>query len=248
MREDIATVFWKERKSALRLPGSRLRSLLAVGMALAYFGVIGPWQEGGSWVTGGGPIMLAIIVPMLVIMMVVPDSFAGEKERRTLSTLLASRLPDGAILLGKALFGVVVAWVLTFVAFVAALVTVNIVAGDGSLHLLSARILSVVVLLGVTLALLATGVAILVSLRSNGVQEAQQMMAAVLFLPPTLLGPVILIAGRSRPEWQLRNLLSWFGTSLGFAVLVGTFGLLAAGFLTLGTVRFKRSKLIARKT
>ncbi|GBE23136.1 hypothetical protein BMS3Bbin01_02519 [bacterium BMS3Bbin01] len=38
------------------------------------------------------------------------------------------------------------------------------------------------------------------------------------------------------------------GTSLGFAVLVGSFGLLAVGSLTLDTVRFKRRKPIARTT
>ena len=46
----------------------------------------------------------------MMVSSLVADSFAGERERHTLETLLASRLPDRAILAGKLLVPVAVAW------------------------------------------------------------------------------------------------------------------------------------------
>ena len=63
----------------------------------------------------------------------VADSFAGERERHTLETLLASRLPDRAILFGKVLAAVGYGWVLVMLMLVLSLVTVNLtVATPGS--------------------------------------------------------------------------------------------------------------------
>ena len=100
MIADIWTVIWKERKSLFRHRGSRLRAvfnlLIPVGLVAIYF----PLGEGHNWVSS--PVALfALIIPMLLVGTTVPDAFAGERERHTLSTLLASRLPDRAVLFGK---------------------------------------------------------------------------------------------------------------------------------------------------
>jgi ABC-type Na+ efflux pump permease subunit len=42
----------------------------------------------------------------------ITDSIAGERERQTLETLLASRLPDRAILLGKVAAITLLGWLL----------------------------------------------------------------------------------------------------------------------------------------
>ena len=67
--------------------------------------------------------------------MMIPESFAGERERHTLGTLLASRLPDHAILLGKVAVAVGYAWVMTLMLLLVSLVVVNVTPWDGQVLL-----------------------------------------------------------------------------------------------------------------
>ncbi len=62
-----------------------------------------------------------------------PDSFAGERERHTLETLLASRLPDHAILSGKLLVCVLYSFIMTIIFIVLCLAVVNIAYWNGQL-------------------------------------------------------------------------------------------------------------------
>jgi ABC-2 type transport system permease protein len=108
----------------------------------------------------------------------VADAFAGERERHTLETLLATRLPDAAILLGKILTIQAYAWALTLGMLVVAVVTANIVAASSTLV-----VLSPILALGALLtSLLASGMAacagVLVSLRSPTTRHAQQRLGA----------------------------------------------------------------------
>ena len=68
---------------------------------IAVFGVFLPLQNGASWVTSPITMVYWAWMPLMLVTGVIADSFAGERERHTLETLLASRLPDRAILLGK---------------------------------------------------------------------------------------------------------------------------------------------------
>src|SRR5258705_13563545 len=48
------------------------------------------------------PVLVdGLCLPFMILQSIIVDSFAGERERHTLETLLASRLSDRAILLGK---------------------------------------------------------------------------------------------------------------------------------------------------
>ena len=102
MLEDILTVIWKELKEILHgTSKSRSGGLTRMLLPVALAGVLLPARMGSDYLTGPGPLFgLAWILPMVGIGLTV-DSFAGERERHTLETLLASRLSDQAILLGK---------------------------------------------------------------------------------------------------------------------------------------------------
>jgi len=63
-------------------------------------GLIVPLSIGSGYV-GLPAVAITVMAALLIVMSIVPDSFAGERDRATLETLLASRLPDRAILLGK---------------------------------------------------------------------------------------------------------------------------------------------------
>ena len=60
-----------------------------------------PLQARDAWVNGPIPLVPATLMPVMLVGLTIADSFAGERERHTLPTLLASRLSDRAILIGK---------------------------------------------------------------------------------------------------------------------------------------------------
>src|SRR5437868_8293881 len=102
MLEDVLTVVWKEFKEILQ-GSSRSRSggLIRILIPIVLVGVLLPARNGAEYLRGPAPLLgLAWILPMVSISLTV-DAFAGERERRTLETLLASRLSDEAILFGK---------------------------------------------------------------------------------------------------------------------------------------------------
>src|SRR5678816_1960154 len=106
MMRDLRTVIWKEwrefRDQLFKLKRGGLSALVIVVL----LGLITPLQLGPSWIAS--PLML-FYWPFLAGSMVstlIADAVAGERERHTLETLLATRLPDASILLGKMLAAV----------------------------------------------------------------------------------------------------------------------------------------------
>ncbi len=127
----------------------------------------------------------------MLVGMTIPESFAGERERHTLATLLASRLPDRAILFGKMAVSIAFGWGMTLFVLLVSLVTVNIanaVQGDGGFLFYSWRILLADLGLSLLLAVTVSGAGVLISLRSSTVQEAQQILMSAFMIPPMVLG------------------------------------------------------------
>ncbi|HUW12365.1 MAG TPA: hypothetical protein VM537_21750, partial [Anaerolineae bacterium] len=132
MMSDVSAMMWKERKSILSFRGSRSRLLLTM-LSPLLLATFFPWQWGPEWVSQVPPLVLAFIVPAILVGLTVPDSFAGERERHTLQTLLASRLPDRAILWGKLAVSVLFAWGITLGMMLVTLVVLNVAYWDGQL-------------------------------------------------------------------------------------------------------------------
>ena len=123
MGNDILTVMWKESKGMLRYSDSRWKAIVTLLTPIAVFGIVFPIQFRETWLTSFWPVAVSVFTPLLLIATTIAESFAGERERHTLETLLASRLPDRAILLGKLLtsmlFGFGMTLFLLFVSLVA---------------------------------------------------------------------------------------------------------------------------------
>ena len=98
MIRDMCTVLWKEWRSLLRQPGGRLRLAMGVAIPAGHLGIVAPLIIGTDYAIEANPWFIAVVLPIVTVTMTAPDSFAGERERKTLRTLLASRLPDHAIL------------------------------------------------------------------------------------------------------------------------------------------------------
>src|SRR5687767_627257 len=99
--DDVRTVAWKEWRELLRMSGTRRSAIARHIFSVGVISVLWPWQFGLSFLTTNLAVTLASLTAAIYVAGAAPDAFAGERERHTLETLLASRLPDRAILLGK---------------------------------------------------------------------------------------------------------------------------------------------------
>ena len=67
-----------------------------------------------------------LIIPIMASSVIASDSFAGEKERKTIEALLATPLKDSELLLGKILVSFAPSMMVTFVSFLMYTVSVDV--------------------------------------------------------------------------------------------------------------------------
>jgi ABC-2 type transport system permease protein len=243
MMTDIATMIWKELRELLRQRGSKRSTLLGILIPIALLGIYLPYQSGREWVES--PVSLAAWawVPLVFITSVIADSFAGERERHTLETLLASRLPDHAILFGKILAAMLYALVITLFMVFVGLVTVNVTAKAERLLLFPLHVTLIGLALTIIFGLLMATIGVFVSLRAATVRQAQQSLSyatlVLVFLP--------MIALRIVPQsWivQVSQTLQNVGGSLIAAIILLTLLLADVVLIILAMHRFQRARLI----
>lgn len=243
MIADIGTVVWKEWRSIWG--GRARRQILLTGGVLSIWAVIFPIQMGYRFVTD--PVMMgmqAVVLPMVVAGIVVPDAIAGERERRTLATLLASRLPDRAILLGKLGFAVVLGWLTAPFLLAIALVVANLAAADRAPFFYDLAMLVGALALALLVALFTGAIGIFVSMRSATAQEAQQMTLLGVMMPAMLLGVGATLLFMQRD--LARQVIDWLGSAEAGYVFLGVVVVLAlvdVALVLAADRRFRRSRL-----
>lgn len=243
MIADIWTVIWKEWRELLFQRGSLRGIMVSLLPSVVLFGVILPSEIGRLWVESPLPLGFWGWLPMLPVTAVVADAFAGERERHTLETLLASPLSEQAILFGKVGAVVGYGWVLTLVILLVGLVTVNFVDGQGELLLYPAKIALGGVVLSLLTATLAASTGVLVSLRAATVRQAAQQLV---FASMALTWLPIFGWGLLSTEWQVRLLDSVTSANPAqiFLIIVIVLVVLDVGLLLAAMARFQRSRLI----
>ena len=124
---------------------------------------------------------LFLIVPLMVSAVLAADAFAGEKERKTLETLLHLPLADRDLFLAKLLSAFVPAW-LSWIGFVCFAIVANAVAWPVMHRIFVPTRLWIVMILWVApaVAALGLGVMVRVSVRARTTQEANQLGGAVI--------------------------------------------------------------------
>jgi len=246
MKEDILTLIWKERKALLHHRGSRVRAVLTLIVPAISIGIVMPLMTGPDFLTTGWPLMVSVAFPLIVVGMIIPDSFAGERERHTLATLLASRLPDRAILIGKLGLAIASGWVMTLIILLVSMGTVNVLHWDGRVLFYKPSIALVHLVVSLLMSSFVAGLGIPISLRSATVQGAQQMLFSVLLIPLTLVQfvPMLMLSVVPNGRALFRALLRTIG-SPSFVVVVLTLWLAVdVVLLTVIAARFKRARLI----
>lgn len=242
MLTDIWTITQKEWKELMRQRGNLRGGFLGVLIFIGVLGILMPIQFGAEWVESASQLIIFSWLPFLLVSGVIADSFAGERERHTLETLLASRLSDRAILFGKVAAAISYGWGLTIACMLLGLITVNLVHGKDQILIYNLEIGLGAVILSFLIAALASGLGILVSLRASTVRQAQQAfsMAFMLIFIPMMLLPVL------PNEWQGKILL-WVKNadfSNPIPVLVTVLIMLDFSLILAGLARFQRAKLI----
>lgn len=173
-----------------------------------------------------------LIVPLMVCAVIAADSFAGEKERRTLEALLYSPTSDRELYLGKLLAPWVAAIVVSLVSYALYALLVNALAGAAIGHPVAVSPLWLLILgwLGPACGALAISVLVIVSARVRGFQEAYQLGGAIVL-------PVVALVVA-----QLAGLLV-LDTRLAI-VLGGVVWAVAGTILFLGSRGFRRERLL----
>ena len=177
---------------------------------------------------------LFLIVPLMVSAVLAADAFAGEKERKTLESLLHLPISDRELFYAKLLTAFIPAMVVSWVGFLCFSVVSNTVAWSVLHRIFVPTRLWFVMILWVAPAVAALGLAVMVrvSARARTSQEANQLGGAVIL-------PLIFLA-----VGQSSGLLL---VPLEIAILVGALiWVIALLLIHGGAKRFTRDQLAAR--
>ncbi|HSK08066.1 MAG TPA: ABC transporter permease [Vicinamibacterales bacterium] len=243
MIADIVTVARKElREYAWSGTGAR-GGKFGLLILLFVFGVVLPGQNGAAWLRSPLILVAWAWVPLMLVAGVVADSFAGERERHTLETLLASRLPDRAILIGKVAAAVAYGWGFTLLTAAVSLISVNIIDWQGQFVLFPAVTAVAVPVFSLLTALAASAAGVLISLRAPTARQAGQTLSVgvmlLLFVP--MFGVRALPAGL-RASWGLY--LAGLGAPALLAGVAVLLVLLDAALIAAALGRFRRARLV----
>jgi len=244
---DIWTIMWKDWKELIQAQGSRRGGLLRLLIMVGVFGIFLPVQTGREWVTSPMVLVYWAWVPLFLVVGVVADAFAGERERHTLETLLASRMPNRPIFFGKVLAAIGYGWGITMVSLLLGLVSVNVVHGQGQLLLYPLHVFVAGTVLGLLAAGLTASAGVLVSLRAATVRQAAQTMSlatmVILFVPITIVSALPRLLPQVSPleiNAFLQN-VNWPLVLVGAGVVLA---LIDGVLMAVGLARFQRAKLI----
>jgi ABC-type Na+ efflux pump permease subunit len=175
-----------------------------------------------------------LIVPLMTSAVIAADSFAGEKERKTLEALVYTPTSDLELYAGKLLAPWLAAVVVSTVGYVVFVIVASVFGWGivGRPIALNLRWILFVLVLAPGVAALAIGVLVQVSARVRGFQEAYQLGGLV------VLPLVVLLLG------QLTGVL--YLDLVAVAVTCAIVWVLAAATLAVGYRSFRRERLLVQ--
>jgi len=226
----VVALVKKELLEIVGDPYARRGGFIQAGIFTLVLGVLMPLSSVAAWQTGSpAAIVYYAFFPGAAAAAIAADAFAGERERRTLETLLATPLAESTILFGKAAAAIIWALTIAVLALVVGTVVVNLAGG--------AFVPSPLLFLGALGAALASAsfmasMAIVVSMLIPAARPAQQVAA---------LGSAALIGG-GLFAWKAAGLaLVWSHAFLAEGgVLIAALGVLEVARAMFQRERFFR--------
>lgn len=175
-----------------------------------------------------------LVLPLMASAVVAADSFAGEKERKTLEALVYTPTTDRELLFAKVLGAWIPGTLVGLGGFIAYTIVANIVAYNvvGMLILPNTLWLLLAFFVGPAAAAFGLGVTVIASSRVNSFQEAYQIGSLV------VLPIVMLVVGQAMGAFLLSN---WLVAGLGLVLWTAD-----AVVFYFASVSFSRSTLMAR--
>jgi ABC-2 type transport system permease protein len=231
---DAWTVARKELTELLGDRSSRRGALVQAILVIIGLGILVPRSGPQEWLLDRPEaILLFLLLPPVIAGTIGADSFAGERERKTLETLLATPLSDRAVVAGKAMAALGAATVVAVISLIAAVTTVNVMSPAATF------VPSLMTCAGALIGAFAsscvtTALAIALSLRAQVARAVQQVVSHSFQLPALLGGYHAQRHGFSM-TWSHQFELE------GVALAVGLAGLAAAA------ARFGRERLFATR-
>lgn len=242
MITDICTIIWKELLELLYLRGRMRSGRISLLILVGILGIFMPLQSGRDWFNTPLPVLFYGLLPFTLVSSVIADSFAGERERHTLETLLASRLADTAILYGKIIAAQIFGWGLTMLCAVLGVIAINLVYAQGNLQFFPPIVTFGIVASSLLVSGFVSGLGVIISLRSTTVRQAQQTFSIAFFAMfiPLFALPLLPEAWNMRATEVMEKLdFVSLGIAVAAILLVVDIGLLIAARL-----HFRRERLI----
>jgi ABC-type transport system involved in multi-copper enzyme maturation permease subunit len=173
-----------------------------------------------------------LIFPLMISTIIAAESFAGERERKTIEALLYTPATDAELFVGKSMAAFLPSLVVTWISFIIYSVVLNVAGFSIYNHLWFPVASWYPLMFWITPAVALLGIAftVLISARTPTFMGAYQTSGSLVII---VLG---LVAGQATGLLYL---------SVGISMLVGLFFWLVAGLLTWYAIRlFNRSKLL----
>jgi ABC-2 type transport system permease protein len=173
---DVMTVFRKEMKEWLYAKGGLVSIVFNLLIYMGIFGVVLPLAQVEIWkVPNQLTVFYFFFLPSLIASTTTADAFAGERERKTLETLLSTRLSDRAIFLGKLAAVFVYTATMLLAVDLTVLSVVNIADGSPQFFMFPKETLFALGPLAWIITLLVANLGLFISLKVPSARIAQQI-------------------------------------------------------------------------
>jgi ABC-2 type transport system permease protein len=235
---DCSAMYWKECKDLFSQGKTQLLLRLLIIIAIS---VWLPLQLFSNWVQMPVlGVLVLLINPLLIVLSFVTDTFAGERERHTLESLLATRLSNWSIVVGKMAALVTLSWGMTLVTLLVSLIVANIQTGMSSWSFYPPDRLLTFLLLSLVFSVLITAIGIVISLRATTVRQAQQMLSYGM----VGLGVLLSLLAAGGAHLSFFSQLATLSATQAFLVLSGVIIIIDIALLALVLSLFRRSRLL----
>jgi ABC-type Na+ efflux pump permease subunit len=178
---------------------------------------------------------LFLIIPLMASSVIASDSFAGEKERKTIEALLATPISDSELFLGKTLVSFIPSMAVTIISFVIYSIVFDLLAFsifNGVLLLPTLDWILLIFALAPTVALASIGLTVMISAKVKGFKEAQQI-SAILLIPI-----LALVFGQATGAIIFGPLI--------ITALIATFAVIDFAIFRIGVKLFKREEILSK--
>lgn len=191
---DVLLVCRKDLSELFSSRAGRRAHVTTMAGQIAVFGALVPFFMAPLWINETPALsFIFVLLPLALSSSQSATVFAGERERGTIESLLATPLSMRALFFGKGLavlvqvYGIIVSSTIMSVVFLNLWLRIN---GFGAVFMYSGPALFALFGLSLALAVFATSTGVIVSLRASSVRTAQMTttLLSVLCLLPLMTG------------------------------------------------------------